>query len=74
LNKNNDKKWCKKTQKKNENEWKILTLMACFILSLNKPKKIEERQHTSGWKETRMLDFGWEWEREERERERERES
>jgi len=36
-------------------------------------KKNKERQHTLGWKETRMLDFGWEWEREEKEKERKRE-
>jgi hypothetical protein len=62
-----------KKHKKNENEWKILTLMACFILSLNKPKKNEERQHTSGWKETRMLDFGMRMRERKRKRERERE-
>ena len=62
-------------------EWKILTLMVCFISALNKKtkkktkkntlfikkkKKNKEKQHTFGWEEKKMLELGWEGEKEEK--------
>jgi hypothetical protein len=66
LNKNNAKK---KKHKKKIKEWKILTLMVCFISPLDykkentllinqrKIKKNKEKQHTLRWEKKRMLDL-----------------